>query len=178
MRNCTSSGTVEQGPPLPANRNDGFLSGENVRPLVEMVDDRIRALFSGGQDPDILYEAARHLLLAGGKRIRSLLTLMSCQAVGGAPEEALPLAVALELVQTASIIHDDIIDGDTQRRGVEATHVRFGTKMAILAGDLLVGLALREIARLSKPLILRELGEIGIAMCEGEIRDPDLTIDR
>ncbi|MHA1771543.1 MAG: polyprenyl synthetase family protein [Candidatus Thorarchaeota archaeon] len=122
-------------------------------------------------EPKILYDAASYLLRAGGKRLRSLITILSCEAVGGDPLDVMPFAIAVELVQTASLIHDDIIDDDTLRRGVETTHKKFGSQLAVLAGDLLVAQAIHLIGKMGHPELMRLAGHGGILLCEGEVSD-------
>ena len=92
-----------------------------------------------------LEEAMRYSLLAGGKRIRPVLTLATAQARGRTPEEVLPLAAAIEMIHTYSLIHDDLpaMDDDDLRRGKPTCHVAFGEDVAILAGDGLFAEALR-----------------------------------
>src|SRR4051812_35654546 len=84
-----------------------------------------------------LEEAMRYSLLAGGKRIRPVLALATARAVGRPQDELLPLAAALELIHTYSLIHDDLpaMDDDDLRRGRPTCHVKFGEDVAILAGD-------------------------------------------
>jgi len=86
-----------------------------------------------------LVEAMRYSLLAGGKRIRPVLTLATARSIGADPASVLPAAAALELIHTYSLIHDDLpaIDDDTLRRGRPTCHVAFGEDIAILAGDAL-----------------------------------------
>ena len=92
-----------------------------------------------------LEEAMRYSLLAGGKRIRPVLALATARAIGREPESVLPLAGALELIHTYSLIHDDLpaMDDDDLRRGRPTCHVRFGEDVAILAGDGLYAEAFR-----------------------------------
>jgi geranylgeranyl diphosphate synthase type I len=87
--------------------------------------------------PASLYNAARHLPLAGGKRVRPFLTLISCESVSGDARQALPFAAALELMHNFTLVHDDIMDRSTLRRNFPTVHVKFGEPAAILAGDLL-----------------------------------------
>jgi geranylgeranyl diphosphate synthase type II len=86
-----------------------------------------------------LEEAMRYSLLAGGKRIRPVLALATARAIGREPVEVLPLAAAVELIHTYSLIHDDLpaMDDDDLRRGRPTCHVKFGEDVAILAGDAL-----------------------------------------
>ena len=92
-----------------------------------------------------LEEAMRYSLLAGGKRIRPVLALATAEAVGLEPERVMPLAAAVELIHTYSLIHDDLpaMDDDELRRGQPTCHVRFGDDVAILAGDGLFAEAIR-----------------------------------
>ncbi len=103
--------------------------------------------------PATLAEAMRYSLLAGGKRLRPLLCIAACEAVGGARSLAMPVAVALEFIHTYSLIHDDLpaMDDDTMRRGRPTLHVVAGEGMAILAGDGLLTEAFALLARLPSP---------------------------
>ncbi len=109
--------------------------------------------------PASLNEAIRYSLLGGGKRIRPLLCFAAAEAVGSTAEDVLPMAAALEMVHTFSLIHDDLpaIDNDDYRRGQLTSHKKFGESMAILAGDALHTLAFATIAqhqRSADPLAL------------------------
>lgn len=139
--------------------------------LVAIEDKITRVLESERGEPVILYDTAEHLLQAGGKRIRSLLAVLSCEAVGGTFEDALPFAVATEFIQTASLIHDDVIDEDDVRRGVESTHKKYGNRMAIIAGDLLVAQAVKIVSQIASPELIRMMADTGVKMCEGEASD-------
>jgi geranylgeranyl diphosphate synthase type II len=94
-----------------------------------------------------LEEAMRYSLLAGGKRIRPVLALATARAIGGEPAGVLPLAAAIELIHTYSLIHDDLpaMDDDDLRRGRPTCHVKFGEDVAILAGDALYAEAFRHL---------------------------------
>ncbi|MBI4844018.1 MAG: polyprenyl synthetase family protein [Nitrospirae bacterium] len=90
--------------------------------------------------PKELINAMSYSLLAGGKRIRPILTLASCEAVGRASDSIIPIAASLELIHTYSLIHDDLpsMDNDDFRRNKPTTHIVFGEATAILAGDALL----------------------------------------
>ena len=115
------------------------------------VEQALQGLFHGQQPYDRLQEAMRYSLLAGGKRVRPVLALAFCQMLGGEPAEALPLACALELVHTYSLIHDDLpcMDDDDMRRGRPTCHTVYGEATAVLAGDALLAEAFRMIAEAS-----------------------------
>ena len=93
--------------------------------------------------PAGLGDAMRYAVLDGGKRLRPLLVLAACEAVGGNPEAALRAACAVELIHAYSLVHDDMpcMDNDVLRRGKPTVHVRFGQAQALLAGDALQALA-------------------------------------
>jgi geranylgeranyl diphosphate synthase type II len=121
---------------------------EHLRSLVEDYLTELR--FAREPGTVGLEEAMRYSLLAGGKRIRPVLALATARAIGRDPRDVLPLAAAIELIHTFSLIHDDLpaIDDDDLRRGRPTSHRRFGEDVAILAGDALYaeafGLVLRE----------------------------------
>jgi geranylgeranyl pyrophosphate synthase len=98
---------------------------------------------SADEPPRTLHAAMRHLLFPGGKRLRPLLAMAAAEAVGVAPEVALPMAAAVELIHTYSLVHDDLpcMDDDDMRRGIPTVHVAFDEATAVLAGDALQALA-------------------------------------
>jgi geranylgeranyl diphosphate synthase type II len=99
--------------------------------------------------PATLRDAMAYSLLAGGKRLRPILALAACEAVGGRPEEAIDAACAVEFVHTYSLIHDDLpaMDDDDFRRGRPTAHKKFGEAIAILSGDALCAEAFRVAAQ-------------------------------
>lgn len=94
-------------------------------------------------EPKILNESVRYSLLLGGKRLRPVLMLACAQMLGGKVQDVLPLAIALEMIHTYSLIHDDLpaMDNDDFRRGQPSNHKKFGEGQAILAGDALLNQA-------------------------------------
>lgn len=90
-----------------------------------------------------IFEAMNYSLKAGGKRLRPILTLEACRIVGGNEEDVIPFAIAIEMIHTYSLIHDDLpaLDNDDLRRGVPTNHKVYGDAMAILAGDGLLNYA-------------------------------------
>jgi geranylgeranyl diphosphate synthase, type II len=114
--------------------------------LQEQVDAYLESLrFAHEPGTERLEEAMRYSLLAGGKRIRPVLALATAEALGRPPGDVLPLAAAIEMIHTYSLIHDDLpaMDDDDLRRGKPTCHVAFGEDVAILAGDGLFAEALR-----------------------------------
>ncbi len=107
-----------------------------------------KAVPQQGEFPPVIYDAMRYSLLAGGKRLRPMMLLAACEAVGGRKEDALPFACALEMIHTYSLIHDDLpaMDNDDYRRGRLTNHKVYGEGMAILAGDALLHHAMETMA--------------------------------
>lgn len=115
--------------------------------LLPLIEGRLLTPFQNGEAARV-GEAMRYSLEAGGKRVRPILCLLAAEAVGGALEEALPGALALECVHTYSLVHDDLpaMDDDDLRRGKPTCHIAFGEAHAILAGDGLLTEAFRLLA--------------------------------
>ncbi|MBE9109429.1 polyprenyl synthetase family protein [Nodosilinea sp. LEGE 07298] len=144
--------------------------------------------------PETLYEAMRYSLLAGGKRLRPILCLASCELVGGSLEMAMPTACALEMIHTMSLIHDDLpaMDNDDYRRGHLTNHKVYGEDVAILAGDGLLAYAFEHVATQTRGAapeqMLRVIAGLGKAvggegLVGGQIVDlasegnPDVTLE-
>jgi geranylgeranyl pyrophosphate synthase len=105
------------------------------RDLYAMVETFFRSQFA--TDNELITEAVRRMLAAGGKRLRPRFALLAAEAVGGRAEEHLRLAAFMELIHVATLIHDDVVDNAQTRRGVNATAVDFGNRVSVLAGDYL-----------------------------------------
>ncbi len=146
-----------------------------------MTGDRQRiedALIAAVQTKDAyLNELARHLIVAGGKRLRPVLTLVAAQVNGGPSlQDAVQGGIACELVQTGSLYHDDVIDESETRRGVETVNAKWGNLQAILAGDFLLARA-SEIAASLGAEVAGLLGHTIARLCEGEIEQLRHTYD-
>ncbi|HFE52157.1 MAG TPA: polyprenyl synthetase family protein [Bacteroidetes bacterium] len=126
--------------------------------------------------PVSFYTPVRYTLESGGKRLRPVLVLLSTEAAGGRARQALDCAVAVELMHNFTLVHDDIMDHDSLRRGRPTVHVKWDEETAILAGDRLVALAFRELFRCLSPK-LQEIGRVfseGILeVCEGQALDKE-----
>ncbi len=105
---------------------------------IALIDAALERYLPGEEErPQSLHKAMRYSLFAGGKRVRPVLMLAACEAVGGDIDQALPAACAMEMIHTYSLIHDDLpaMDDDDFRRGRPTNHKVFGEAIAILAGD-------------------------------------------
>lgn len=105
-------------------------------------NDELNSLFAN-KEPRKLYDAMAYSALLGGKRLRPMLLLAACNCFGGEIKHAMPFALAIELIHTYSLIHDDLpaMDDDDLRRGRQTNHIVYGEAMAILAGDGLLNMA-------------------------------------
>ncbi|XP_071703387.1 geranylgeranyl pyrophosphate synthase 7, chloroplastic-like [Rutidosis leptorrhynchoides] len=122
------------------------------------------------QHPIKIHEAMRYSLLAGGKRVRPILCLASCDIVGGTQSSALAMALAVEMVHTMSLIHDDLpcMDNDDLRRGKPTNHKVYGDDTAVLAGDALLSLAFEHLASrtvgVAPERVVQAISELGSAV--------------
>ncbi len=112
------------------------------RELTDAALDQALAIGDNG-DPGRLREGMRYAVLSGGKRIRPVVTIATCEACGGQARQALPGCCALEMVHAYSLVHDDLpeMDNDSERRGKPTVHIAFGVAPAILIGDALLSRA-------------------------------------
>ncbi|SVA90664.1 uncharacterized protein METZ01_LOCUS143518 [marine metagenome] len=128
-------------------------------------------------NPKQLYDAASHLILHGGKRLRPFLVLKSCQMLGGKQSDAMAAASAVEMIHNFTLVHDDIMDNDEMRHGVPTTHKKFDIPLAILAGDVLYSKAYNTISSKSKlssnytTQLVSKLSKACIEICEGQVDD-------
>jgi geranylgeranyl pyrophosphate synthase len=129
--------------------------------------------------PKIVYDAIRYVPLSGGKRLRPIIAMLACEAVGGRPENTIPFGIALEYIHNATLIHDDIIDNDAWRRGLPTTHEKYGVNIAIIAGDGLIGETYRMLSYMAPPelkshtykQIIRGIADAAKRFYEGEALD-------
>jgi geranylgeranyl diphosphate synthase type II len=140
-----------------------------------VIDQRLSTAIRKNE-PVSLYEPTKYVLAAGGKRIRPLLILLSCEAVGGSMNQALHAAVAIEVLHNFTLVHDDIMDNASSRRGRATVHVRWDTNTAILVGDELVALAYRELLKTRSRAIAHVADvftEGVVQVCEGQSFDKE-----
>ena len=135
----------------------------------QRIEDSLPRYFRADLPQKRLMEAMRYSLLAGGKRIRPVLTVKFCQAAGGTPEQALPFACAVEMLHTYSLIHDDLpcMDNDDLRRGRPTNHRVYGECTATLAGDALQAAAFETILSAPLPPKVTAAGGLELARAAG-----------
>ena len=147
----------------------------SIKKNAKFVNKFLRKELNG--DPKQLYDAASHLIIHGGKRLRPYLVLKSCQMLGGKQSDAISAASAVEMIHNFTLVHDDIMDNDEMRHGVTTTHKKFDIPLAILAGDVLYSKAYNTISSKSKlssnytTQLVSKLSKACIEICEGQVYD-------
>lgn len=139
------------------------------------IDERLFN-FIDKEHPKSLYEPLKYVLSGGGKRIRPMILIFSCEALGGTIDDSIDAAVAIEILHNFTLVHDDIMDNANTRRGRDTIHKRWDTNVAILAGDELIGLAYKSLLKTDS----KNIGEIArvftngiIEVCEGQSYDKE-----
>ncbi len=127
-------------------------------------------------NPTQLYDAAAHLIVNGGKRLRPFMVMKSCEILGGKLKDAMPAASAVEMIHNFTLVHDDIMDNDEMRHGVPTVHKKFGLPVAILAGDVLFSKAYQVLSDSNLPAkevndLVSRLAKACVDVCEGQILD-------
>ena len=140
------------------------------------INNALAACFSK-QTPQTLYAPARYILEGKGKRIRPFLTLLACEAICGSPDDALDVALAVEILHNFTLIHDDIMDQAELRHGRPTVHKTWNISAAILTGDMMIAYAY-ELALQSKGSrqteLVHILNDANITICEGQALDMEL----
>ena len=143
-----------------------------------VVEPELIQRINDAQLPKNLQDAALYAVSGGGKRVRPALTLLCCEAVGGSWDDAMAAAVAVEYIHCFSLVHDDLpcIDDDDLRRGKPTLHIHTNEAMAILAGDLLLPLAIKQISDGSLPpnleaQLCHTLSKATVDMVGGQVYD-------
>jgi heptaprenyl diphosphate synthase len=139
-----------------------------IEPRLELVEERLRDAVA--QSDRLADATSRHLVNAGGKRLRPMLTLLTAQLGEGARPEVLDAAVVVELTHLATLYHDDVMDSAPTRRGAPAAHEVWGNSVAILTGDLLFARASMVVAGLG-PAAVRIQAETFERLCLGQLHE-------
>jgi octaprenyl-diphosphate synthase len=122
-----------------------------------------------GSDVAMIPEVANHLISSGGKRLRPTLTLATAGLCGYAGDGHIKLAAAVEFMHTATLLHDDVVDGSTVRRGTPAARMLWGNEASVLVGDFLLGQAFRMMVEVGSLPCLDVLSSAAVVIAEGEV---------
>ena len=140
------------------------------RPIEDELSDFIE-LFNRSLDHDngLLQQALDHIRQRAGKRMRPILILLMARNYGKVTDVTQHAAVGLELLHTASLVHDDVVDESSERRGQESVNQMFGNKVAVLVGDYILSTALLHVSFTHSETIVRYLSNLGRTLSDGEI---------
>ena len=139
-----------------------------VAPGLALVEERLHGEL--GDAEGMLSTLGTHLL-AGGKRLRPALVLLSGALCGAALERLVPVAAACEIVHMATLVHDDLVDASDRRRGLPTVHAKWGVPMSVLIGDHLFAKAFAILAAEGDPVVVRLMSEVVSHTCAGEIEE-------
>ena len=140
------------------------------RPIEGEFDDFVRLFNESLSHTDgLLSQVLEHIRHRGGKRMRPLLILLIAKNYGGVNDVTLRSAVGLELLHTASLVHDDVVDESKERRGQPSVNAVYNNKVAVLVGDYVLSTALLNISYTNNSDILRSIAELGRNLSNGEI---------
>lgn len=117
----------------------------------------------------LLEQALSHVRARGGKRMRPMLILLTAKFCGGINDATLNAAVGLELLHTASLLHDDVVDEASERRGQASLNASFDNKVAVLVGDFVLSTCLLQVSKTHNEVIFRRIAELGRTLSNGEI---------
>ncbi len=146
------------------------MKGNQLQQYIRNIEEYLQSCFLEEVPQRQLYESIRYSLLAGGKRLRPVLTQAFCELCGGQAQDALPFGAAVEMIHTYSLIHDDLpsMDNDDFRRGKPTNHKIYGEALAILAGDGLLTHAFHRLTMANLP-VDRVIQAVSVlSACAGE----------
>ena len=139
-------------------------------PIQRELNDFIEMFNQALTHPDgLLGQALSHIRNRGGKRMRPILVLLMAKNYGVVNEATLHSAVGLELLHTASLVHDDVVDEAQERRGQQSVNACYDNKVAVLVGDYVLSTALFHVSMTHQEAIFRQIAELGRALANGEI---------
>ena len=139
-------------------------------PIQRELNDFIEMFNQALTHPDgLLGQALSHIRNRGGKRMRPILVLLMAKNFGVVNEATLHSAVGLELLHTASLVHDDVVDEAQERRGQQSVNACYDNKVAVLVGDYVLSTALYHVSMTHQEAIFRQIAELGRALANGEI---------
>lgn len=144
--------------------------------LREIIEQEIASQPYDQRKPDGLFQPISYILRLGGKRVRPTLACIACEMFGGDYKPALEVAMAIETYHNFTLLHDDLMDKSSMRRGKETVHHRWGDNTAILSGDAMTVAAYEHLARVNSrllPVLLPLFNRMAMEICQGQQYDMD-----
>lgn len=148
---------------------------EEIEQRADIFNKELDSFLKRG-NPGNLYDALRHLPMAGGKRLRPVLSMLACEAASGNHKQVMPFALAVEIIHNFTLVHDDIMDKSSLRRGMNTVHIEYGEPTAIIAGDLLFAKAFEALGQYPEKIqsfrrLYMHLTQSVVEVCEGQQLD-------
>lgn len=140
------------------------LSGADLKRVDALILERV------GVEVPLIRDVAKHIIASGGKRLRPMLTLLSAKLCGYTGEFHVHLATAVELIHTATLLHDDVVDESKLRRGMATANAQFGNQASVLVGDFLLAQAFRLMVETGSQPVLSVLSEAAATIARGEVK--------
>ncbi len=169
-----------------AHSTEPFMTLEQIRALVaadfEAVDRVVKRRLHS--QVSLVDQVATYIIYAGGKRLRPLLVLLAARACGHRHEQHIEAAAIIEFIHTATLLHDDVVDGSSLRRGRDTANEVFGNATSVLVGDFLYSRAFQMMVTLDRMSIMNIIADATNAIAEGEVlqlmnaRDPNTSEER
>lgn len=150
-------------------------AADDLRAVDSFICSRLRS------DIELINELANHIVTSGGKRLRPLLVLLTARAAGYAGDAHINLAAVVEFIHTATLLHDDVVDGSERRRGRKTANALWGNAASVLVGDFLYSRAFQMMVEVDQMRVMSVLADATNAIAEGEVlqlihcNDPDAT---
>jgi octaprenyl-diphosphate synthase len=159
---------------VPLEERPGSGGEAGLQPLLTLTGpgmERVNAfiLSRTGSDVAMIPEVANHLISSGGKRLRPMLTLATAALSGYSGDGDVKLAASVEFMHTATLLHDDVVDGSEMRRGKLAARMLWGNEASVLVGDFLLGQAFKMMVEVGSLEALRILSDAAAVIAEGEV---------
>ena len=178
LRTGHHKATVQPDTPAPTPRTDAALL---LQPEMQRLDNVIRARLSS--NAALISQIGNYIIGAGGKRIRPMLVLLCSGALGVTGPERIELAAVVEFIHTATLLHDDVVDESSLRRGRKTANAMFGNAASVLVGDFVYSRAFQMMVSVNRMRVLDVLADATNVIAEGEVlqlmnmHDPDLAVD-
>lgn len=151
------------GPLMPITRIRSLIQND-VNAVNDLIIDRIQSKIP------LIVDLSKHIIESGGKRLRPILVLLSAKASQYQGDDHIPLAATIELIHTATLLHDDVVDESTLRRGKKTANTIWGSKASILVGDYLFTQSMQLVVDVGRQSIIQKITDTFFEICCGEVQ--------